>query len=193
MGVERATGKSPEPAGWKACATIGSSAGDFAPALSHTTGRAGFSHPAVERSLGVHGEARSDGIQKTTCSIRSSYIAFCVGSRNRVPTRSARAVRRGSTASPSLGQSGVVTVVVASRRFSPLFWFLDQVLIELCFFRSSVLRSVCLSADLIATTTSADSCGALAPQVSSGQCDRFPYGPSDSTCHAWMTFGFRCC
>ena len=183
---------SPEPADKNVHATIGSSAGDCAPAPSHTTGRAVFSHPAVERSLG-YGEARSDGIQKTTCSIRSSYIAFCVGSRNRVPTRSARAVRRGSTASPSLGQSGVVTVVVASRRFSPLFWFLDQVLIELCFFRSSVLRSVCLSADLIATTTSADSCGALAPQVSSGQCDRFPYGPSDSTCHAWMTFGFRCC
>src|SRR6266496_3549821 len=42
---------------------IGSDAGDCAPASSHTTGRAVCSHPAVERSFHLHGEARSDGIQ----------------------------------------------------------------------------------------------------------------------------------
>src|SRR5439155_9665053 len=42
---------------------IGSDAGDCAPASSHTTGHAVCSHPAVERSFHLHGEARSDGIQ----------------------------------------------------------------------------------------------------------------------------------
>jgi hypothetical protein len=42
---------------------IGSDAGDCAPAPSHTTGRAVCSHPAVEHSFRLHGEARSDGIQ----------------------------------------------------------------------------------------------------------------------------------
>jgi hypothetical protein len=127
----------------------------------------------------------------TTFSIRFSYIAFFLATAAELPSSSAHGARCGFTASAPLSRSGVVTAVVAFRRFG-LFLGLCQVL-HLALF--TVLRSFAqpgFHRASIATMTSADFCPALAGQISLGQCWFSSFMPPGSTGCVLMTVGLHC-
>ena len=96
----------------------------------------------------------------TTCSISSSYIAFFGNFRGKLPSSSARAAWGGCTAGASLGRSGSVAAVAASRRFGGLYELPSRLLFSSVPFVLWPFARPCFHSASVATMASADS---LAP------------------------------
>src|SRR6266446_3798005 len=128
----------------------------------------------------------------TTCSIRSSYVAFCVESRGTSNLASLFASLEATTSPRWCFISRVVAVIATPCCFGRLFgsWF--QLLIEL---RSFVLRSFALPRfwpGFFATMTSADCLPSLKRRLSLGQQAVFPLMPPSSTTSRLLVLGFAC-
>ena len=143
--------------------TIGSGAGDCAPAPSHTTGHTVFS------------------IRRLESRVQTFFLVFVASLPCNTTSWAGTGLHPASLdVVPSLGSSQVL--LVASMRDSP-YVCTDS-------FSPSLHRHYPASSLLWLLLTSHSLSAVRSPRV---RCVIFPPAPSGSTPHVLMAFGFRCC